>query len=289
MLQLEIVLEPDAVVDRPLMRYHGDKFRLADWIISHFPKHHIYVEPFGGGGSVLLQKPRCYAEIYNDLDEELCNLFRVVRNPKQGERLARLCEFTPFSRDEFQISYLPSGDPVEQARRTVFRSAAGFSSTAQSCQTGFRCDSKRPSTIPAHDWAGFPETLRLIIKRLRGVVIENCDASAVMIQHDTPNTLHYCDPPYLFSTRNNGKGNYRHEMTDEQHVKFADTVKGLKGMVIVSGYRSGLYDELFNDWECSYKMAVAQSNGGGHNKVECLWMNPACSAASPIKQLKLAI
>lgn len=105
---------------RPLIRYHGGKWRLAPWILQHLPPHRCYVEPFGGDASVLLRKPRAYAEVYNDLDGEIVNLFRVARD--DGERLARACELTPFSRLEFDDAYTPAEDPLEQARRTVFRS-----------------------------------------------------------------------------------------------------------------------------------------------------------------------
>lgn len=101
---------------------------LAPRIIEHFPEHRCYVEPFGGGGSVLLRKPRSYAEVYNDLDGEIVNLFTVARD--RGDELVRLLELTPFSRDEFQQSYEPTDDPLEQARRTIARSFMGFGSNA---------------------------------------------------------------------------------------------------------------------------------------------------------------
>src|SRR5690606_6837914 len=97
---------------RPIIRYHGGKWRIAPWIISHFPEHRVYVEPFGGGGSVLLRKPRSYAEVYNDLDGEIVNLFRVARDC--GDELIRSVELTPFARDEFMLAYEETEDPIEQ-------------------------------------------------------------------------------------------------------------------------------------------------------------------------------
>ncbi len=113
---------------RPIVRYHGGKWMLAQWIIAQFPAHRVYVEPFGGGGSVLLRKPRSYAEIYNDLDGEIVNLFLMARD--HGEELRRALELTPFARVEFMESYEPSENPIEQARRTVARSFMGFGSNA---------------------------------------------------------------------------------------------------------------------------------------------------------------
>lgn len=163
---------------RPILRWHGGKWILANWIIQHLPKHRVYVEPFGGAGSVLLRKPRSYAEVYNDLDGEVVNLFRVAR--ERGDELRRALELTPFARDEFALSYEPTEDPVEQARRTVARSFMGFGSNSHSKATGFRANSNRSGTTPAHDWRNYPEAFVAVIERLRGVCIENRDAVEVM-------------------------------------------------------------------------------------------------------------
>jgi hypothetical protein len=149
---------------RPVLRYHGGKWRLAPWIISHFPAHRVYVEPFGGAASVLMRKPRAYAEVYNDLDGELVALFRVLRDETQAAALVRAVSLTPFAREEFAASYEPSGDPVEQARRTVIRAFMGFGSNAHVRATGFRANSNRSGTTPARDWANYPDALVAIIE-----------------------------------------------------------------------------------------------------------------------------
>ncbi|MDR2094264.1 MAG: DNA adenine methylase [Treponema sp.] len=105
-------------VTRPLFKYHGGKWILVPWILSYMPGHKVYVEPFGGG-SVLLRKNRAHEEIYNDLDKEIVNLFRVVMD--RGEILRRKLELTPYSRDAFELSYESVDDPVEKTRRTVVR------------------------------------------------------------------------------------------------------------------------------------------------------------------------
>ena len=173
---------------RPICRYHGGKWILADWIIGYFPKHRVYVEPFGGAGSVLLQKPRCYAEIYNDLDGEMVNLFRMVRD--RGSELRRLLELTPFARDEYRLSFDVCEDPMELARRTMVRSFMGFGSNAlcRDIKSGFRSNSNRSGTVPAHDWRNFPTAMDGLIERLRGVCIENADASEIMRRHDGKET-----------------------------------------------------------------------------------------------------
>jgi len=125
------------MVNHPLLRFHGAKFRLAPWIISHFPRHRIYVEPFGGSGSVLLRKKRSEVEVYNDLDGEIVNLFRVARD--NGEELSRQIFLTPYSRDEFVKSFELSDDPLEQARRTIVRSFQGFGSGYVTATKGSKC------------------------------------------------------------------------------------------------------------------------------------------------------
>lgn len=239
---------------------------LAPWIVSHFPRHRVYVEPFGGGGSVLMRKSRAFAEVYNDIDGEIVNLFRVLRD--QGTALEKLLKLTPFARAEFEESYAKVGDPVEQARRTVIRSFMGFGSNAHFRKTGFRAKSHRSGTTPAHDWRNYPEQINAFIERLRGVVIENRDAFEVMASNDGGDTLHYVDPPYLPETRDRGK-DYSHELTVDDHVKLAGFLHGLQGAVILSGYRSELYDRLFADWQRVERVALAD---GARERTECLWL-----------------
>lgn len=260
---------------RPLLRYHGGKWRLAPWIIGHFPPHRVYVESFGGAASVLMRKPRSYAEVYNDLDAELVNLFRVLRDEAQGEALRRALHLTPFARDEFVASYEPAADPVEQARRTVVRAFMGFGSNAHVRATGFRANSNRSGTTPAQDWRHYPEQVGAFVERMRGVVIEHRDAARVIRTHDGTDTLHYVDPPYPSSTRDKG-GDYAHEMTDADHRTLAAALHDCRGMVVLSGYACDLYDrELYPDWERRERGTHAD---GARDRTEVLWLNPACVA-----------
>lgn len=259
-------------INRPALRYPGGKWLLAPWIIEHFPPHRIYTEAFGGAASVLMQKPRCYAEVYNDLDGEVVNLFRILREPAAARRLLTLLALTPFSRKEFQLSYEPGDDEIEQARRTIIRSFMGFGSDgAAGKSTGFRANSNRSGTTPAQDWANYPPEISAFIERLQGVVIESRPACKLLRQHDGEETLHYVDPPYPLSTRH-GKL-YRHEMTDEDHELLAFTLHDLKGMVVLSGYDCQLYrDILFPSWQRVERRALAD---GARERIEVLWFNPA--------------
>lgn len=256
---------------RPILRYHGGKWKLAPWIIDHLPAHRTYVEPFGGAASVLLRKPRSYAEVYNDLDGEVVNLFRVARD--HGDDLVRALEMTPFAREEFAGSRIPTEDPLERARRMVIRSYMGFGSNAHNKVSGFRANTRRAGTTPAMDWSRYPSTaLPAIIQRLQGVVIEHMDAAQVMTAHDGPKTVHYVDPPYVHSTRDKG-GDYRHEMTDEDHVRLAELLHTLKGAVVLSGYESPLYSSLYTMWRKVYRRTHAD---GARERMEVLWLSPNC-------------
>lgn len=256
---------------RPIIRYHGGKWLLAPWIIENMPPHRIYTETFGGGASVLLRKPRSYAEIYNDMDGEIVNLFRVARD--NGEELAEMLRLTPFARDEFVTSYEPAICPIEQARRTVVRAFMGFGSpSASGRKTGFRANSNRSGTTPAHDFANYADQLPTIIARLRGIVIENRPAIDVMAAHDTTETLHYVDPPYLHETRKCPDKAYRFEMSDSQHRELAEFLKTLKGAVMVSGYDSPLYSEIYEGWHRLERTALAD---GAKKRIEVLWISPS--------------
>jgi DNA adenine methylase len=271
---------------RPIVRYHGGKWRLAPWIIAHLPQHRVYVEPFGGGGSVLLRKQRSYAEVYNDMDGEMVNLFRVARD--NGRELMEQLRMTPFARAEFAEAWEPAETPLERARRTVVRAYMGFGSAAATMArgpatrthggapgTGFRANSNRSGTTPAHDWKNYPDALDAIIERLQGVVIENRDALDLMPQHDGEETVYYVDPPYVAATRDKGS-DYRHEMTDSDHERLAGALHDLKGAVVLSGYGCDLYDRLYAGWQRIERAALAD---GAKQRIEVLWLSKNCPAA----------
>ncbi|HEV2530934.1 DNA adenine methylase [Phenylobacterium sp.] len=270
---------------RPALRYMGGKWRLAPRIIQRMPPHRTYLEPYGGAASVLLRKPRAFREIYNDLDGEVVNLFRVLRDRCAGAELARLIELTPWARAEFEESYLEVEDPIERARRTMVRSFMGFGSTAVALRrrTGFRALSEREGKPPQGDWMGMPAAIAQISERLSGVVIENKPAMDLMAAVDGPETLIFADPPYVHATRSKKRIHgslehaYAHEMTDAQHAELLAWLAGCGSMVMLSGYRTDLYDEKLKGWE---RCEVAAHAHGGRPRTECLWINPAAQHAA---------
>ncbi|WP_035061002.1 DNA adenine methylase [Andreprevotia chitinilytica] len=268
-------------ITSPVLRYHGGKFRLAPWVMQFFPAHTCYVEPFGGAAGVLIQKPRSYAEVYNDLDGDVANLFQVLRNPAQRAELIDQIQLTPYSRDEFTAAWLPSVDPVERARRLVIRAQMGFGSAgATKGSTGFRIDTRRSYGTAQHLWARYPEQLALVGERLAGVLIENRSAVDVIRGQDRPETLFYVDPPYVLGTRVRAHLTgrcYRHEMSDQDHVQLLSTLRSCAGMVVVSGYWSALYDEALSDWERHETDARISAGRGTALRREVVWLNKACS------------
>lgn len=270
---------------RPALRYHGGKWLLAPWIVQHLPPHRVYVEPFGGAASVLLRKPRSYAEVYNDLDREVVGLFEVLRDPATALRLSELLDLTPFARDEFEGAYEPCEDGVERARRLIVRSFMGFGADGYNTavRTGFRADSNKSGSTPAHDWMRLPGNITALSSRLRGVVIENRPALDVIGKHDRHDTLHYVDPPYLPDTRSAKSRRsgeryhaYRHEMTIEDHEILLAFIQSLKGMVVLSGYPSPLYDDALAGWLRVDRLALAD---GARARTEVLWINQAAATA----------
>jgi len=271
-------------VSRPLLRYHGGKWKLAPWILSHFPAHRVYVEPFGGGASVLLKKQPSYAEIYNDLDSDIVNLFRVARD--QGDALQRVLALTPFAREEFELAWEPcTQDALERARRTVVRACMGRDSASSTAgrPSSFRVyvgDKRRAPTM--QDWANYPQALDAIVARLRCVAIENRDAHSVMSAYDGQDTLFYVDPPYVAATRDDSGRDYRFEMTDAEHQALLVFICSLQGMVVLSGYDCELYNDFLKGWAKVTKKTFAD---GAKARTEVLWLSPSCTTQAASGQL----
>lgn len=278
-------------ITAPVIRYHGGKFRLAPWVIEHFPPHQVYIEPFGGAAGVLIQKPRSHGEVYNDLDGDIVNLSRVLQDATSRAELTEKLVLTPYARSEFELAWIATDEPVERARRTVTRAQMGFGSAgASKGTTGFRIDCYRQYSTAQQLWARYPDQLSSIGQRLAGVLIENRPAIDIMLAHDSAQALHYVDPPYMHDTRVRGaqKGRYyRHELDDEQHADLLATLNTLQGMVVLSGYPSQLYAEALKGWTMNSTQARISAGRGGDTRTECLWINPACMAALQRRGLPL--
>lgn len=273
----------NAPITRPLLRWLGGKRRLAPWIIGHFPDHDIYLEPFGGAASVLMAKPRAYNEIINDLDDELVNLYRVLRRPDRAAQLICALELTPYAEAEYELACLPSRNPIERARRLVVRShmAHGTNGSRLDRPAGFRSDGRSGTTNVAGEWASLPAAMWAIAERFRGVTIRHESAEALIDEYRDPKVLIYLDPPYMPATRSTKARQrekfhaYTHEMDEAAHARLLAQISGHPAMILISGYQTPLYAEALAGWDCRRKQARAHRNSP---REELLWINPAASS-----------
>lgn len=266
-------------IHRPVLRYYGGKWKSALEIIKWFPPHHVYVEPFGGAASVLLQKPQSAVEVYNDLNDEIVNLFEVLRDPELNDKLRNLLALTPYSRTEFLKCYEPSSDKLEQARRTMTLYSMSFNSSkvANLKANTFRTNSTGHHRLP-RAFQSHSASLGEYLDRLTSLIIENRDYKTICKSHDSRRTLIYMDPPYPSQTRTDKLSNYKHEMlTMEEHYDLFTFVNGLKSMVILSSYDSPEYREWYSrsGWKMiSFKAVTGASTTGSCLRDEVIWINP---------------
>lgn len=261
---------------RPALRYYGGKWNLAPWIISHFPKHLNYVEPCGGAASVLLQKPRSALETYNDLDGNVVNFFRVLRD--QPDELIRKIKLTPWSRAEYELSLQPCENSTERARR--------FFWSCWQCMNGGTYSEKT-----VNDWRSnkygeqclsdrghkHEKNLHQIAARFEDVQIENRPALNIVERYDNEDSLFYFDPPYVTNTRAQGE-RYALEWTDANHIEAAILLHQCAGYVVISGYACPLYADLYESQGWQRIDREAQTNSGG-KRIESLWLSPRAQEA----------
>ena len=273
-----LALHPDPCgPKRALLRYFGGKWAIAPWVMQHLPAdHRIYVEPFGGAASVLMRKPRSKIEVYNDLDEEIVGIFTVVQDPVMCAELIRRLRRTPYSRCDFERAFEATTDPIVRAQRAIIRSYQSFhhGSLFDPKKRTFADARHKTGHSKSHEWVSYPRHLVTISKRLSGVIIERRDAFDVMRAQDSPDTLFFVDPPYEPSTRS--KTGYRHELGEAQHVALLERLRALKGMVVLAGYPSELYDTMLHDWHRVQRQHRAA--GSTIPRTEMLWISPSAAA-----------
>lgn len=255
---------------RAIIKYPGSKWRIAKWIIDHFPPHHSYLEPFFGSGAVLFTKERSNIETVNDLDGNVVNFFEWVQ--KDPERLAKEIYWIPYARDVFENACVQMNHETDSFYRAVTfctRMMMGCGFRTNETKVGWKKDVQgREAAYAAKQWCELPETILEAAERLRGVQIENRPALELIPRYNYPNVLIYADPPYVISTRY-GK-QYRHEMTDHDHEELLYTLREHRGPAFVSGYDNPLYNEILKDWHREEILTTTQSNTRRH---EVLWMN----------------
>ncbi len=256
--------------------WYGGKFSHLDWLLPQLPAAHHYCEPFAGSGAVLLNRAPAPVETYNDVDGEVVNFFRVLRD--QGAELQRAIALTPFSREEFHEAITGSKRGIsvlERARRFYVLARQTRTGLAQSATIGRWANCKNTSRAGMSGvvsrWLGGVEGLGDIAERLLRVQIENRPALDIIRLYDSPDTLFYCDPPYLHDTRGDSAA-YGFEMEDSEHVDLAAALTRCAGNVAISGYRNDLMDRLYKGWR-RFDAPAKQAHSVKQLRFECLWMN----------------
>ena len=234
---------------RIVFGWYGGKFSHLEWLLPLLPKCHHYCEPFSGSGAVLLNRSPSPIETYNDIDGDVVNFFRVLRD--RHDELIRALALTPFSREEYYEAIYDAkkgASEVERARRFYIRARQTRTGLAQTASLGRWANCKDTSRAGMSGvvsrWLGGVDALDDIAQRLIRVQIENRPAVDIIRLYDNPRTLFYCDPPYLHATRGDSKA-YGFEMDEAQHRELAATLNKCRGKVAVSGYAHPIMEELF--------------------------------------------
>lgn len=263
---------------RIVFGWYGGKFSHLDWLLPLLPSSHHYCEPFAGSGAVLLNREPSPVETYNDIDGEVVNFFRILRD--KHDQLIRSISLTPFSREEYYLAIYGSIEgisDVERARRFYIKARQTRTGLAQTASLGRWANCKGTSRAGMSGvvsrWLGGVEALDDIAQRLIRVQIENRPAIDVMNIYDSPTTLFYCDPPYLHATRGDSKA-YGFEMNESQHREFALFAASCQGKVAVSGYDHPLMDELFSPGKWFKTLGIDKTiHSTKGTRQEGLWTN----------------
>lgn len=268
--------------------YYGGKSRLAGVITSLMPDHAEYLEPFFGSGAVLFAKTPATHEIINDLDGAVVAFFRQLRD--NTDELTRVCALTPHARDEFDAADLDTDglSELEMARRFWVRVNQSFAKTAGR-QTGWSVTTSRTQSVPA-SVRGRIGRFAACADRLARVTIERCDASDLVTRLATSRSVVYVDPPYLAATRMARKdrggrtADYRCDMGgEEDHRRLAEALHATDATVLLSGYPSDLYEDLYDDWARIDLKVIAHSSdartSNRSGRIECIWSNRPLAAA----------
>lgn len=263
-----------------LVRWAGGKGKQLPYLLPLIPDGKIYVEPFGGGASVLLNRHRTKIEVYNDLDSSLVNLFSIVRDPETFDKFVQIIGWTPYSREGFEnsLDHESETDAIWKAVKfyTVLNQSISGKRLAQRADWA----RARGDNVAAR-WVLRQEKLGAIHDRLRGVQIECRDALDILKEWDGEDTVFYCDPPYVLGTRK-GKKYYAVEPGDEYHVELCDVLRNVKGSVVLSGYDHPIYNNLEEDgwiadsYKETAKMTVMKEGEVREARREVVWRNPRC-------------
>lgn len=257
---------------KPPFSYFGGKTRLARRIAALLPPHGHYVEPFAGSLAVLLAKQPVGLETVNDLDGDLMLFWRVLRD-RPGE-LIRVCALTPHSRTEYGAALARADGEIEQARRVWARLSQSRSGTLRRTGWRYRINPAGNARSMPDYLAAYVERMAVIAERLARVSLESRPAVEIIAAYGAqPDALLYVDPPYLGSTRTQ-QHQYLHEMsTEDDHRALAAALRSCRAAVVLSGYESPLYEQLYAGWHVTRLNATTERGGIRRERAEALWSN----------------
>jgi len=262
--------------------YYGGKFIHLNWLLPviNNVQRKCFVDVYGGSASIILNVNPVGIEIYNDINSDITNFFKVLRD--DGERLIKLLELTPYSREEFKaalrIHQLDSD--LEKARKffVIARQVrSGLSNLAKDNDWSWvKGHIRRNMSSSVSKWLTGIDMLPDIVKRLKLIQIENDDALNIIDRYDSKETLFYLDPTYLEETRKT-KNTYKYEMTQDQHIELLDKIRSCQGKFILSGYNNHLYNSKLNNWtryEGKPRQSPASNSKDNYTKrQESIWVN----------------
>lgn len=254
--------------------YLGAKNTVIGEIRQYFPRHKHFVDVFFGSGAVTLNKKSSPIETANDINGEVINFFRMLR--EQPQNLIRALEYTPVSREEFNLSWdMSNATDLERARRFFVRARQSFRSLgAQAQNKGWnmaktKAETKHAETVTR--WINSVEMLPLVVNRLKQVQFENRHFRDLIPAIDFNEAFFYLDPTYPDEARKS-KNDYRFEMTKAEHYELAEIVHNIEGKAMISGYECPLMKKLYGDWNL-VKLKTRANNMRRDPVQECIWMN----------------
>jgi len=269
---------------RSVIKYFGGKGLMIDKLLNLIPDHLTYVEVFGGAASLLFAKKPSKIEVYNDIDSDVVNLFRVLRNEEDFKEFQKLANLTPYSRENFYYcrdTLLSTTNKIERAYKFFVVMRQSFSGTGENW--GFDVKSYR-GVLPTNVLSYLSAVKRLpeIADRILRVQIEHDDFRKIISRYDTERTFFYLDPPYLPDTRRDG--GYKHEMTIEDHKDLLKLITNIKGKVLLSGYDNELYQNYLKNWhKIDFRVSTSvplrkkeekeENNFEENFRIETVWMN----------------
>lgn len=265
-----------------LIPLYGGKWRMSKHLLPLITEHVTYVEHFMGGAALFFKKPLSELEVLNDVDGELINFFRVLRDEEKFDRFWRAVAMTPYSREEFDLALNLNGDDIERARKFFVLAMQSFSGNCQGWSASTTSTSKKTWA-----WLNRLKHLPEFHARLMVTQIENLDFRDSLCKYDDPWTFHYLDPPYLYKTRI-AKSQYRFEMSERDHEQMIDLILQLCGKVMLSGYRNEMYDRRLADWHrldfevkaSAHSQAWFIPDRKQPQRIESIWLNERAYRAS---------